>query len=74
MNEVIRLIWQCELCKDVVISYSSVRHDMNFCECGKSGVDFEEHYQREAGKVKEISRKRNVNGIWEKVLKYNDIL
>ena len=37
---------------------------MNFCECGKSAVDLEEHYQRGSGKVKEISRKENINGKW----------
>jgi len=64
MKELIRLIWQCEECKDVVISYSHLRHDMNYCECGKSAVDLEEHYQRSMGKVKDISRKKNVDGKW----------
>lgn len=31
----IRLIWKCELCEDIVISYSHIRHDMNTCEYGK---------------------------------------
>ena len=67
MKEIIRLIWQCEECKDVVISYSNLRHDMNYCECGKSAVDLEEHYQRIMGKVKDISRKKNVGGKWVNV-------
>ena len=58
--EQIRLIWKCEDCEDVVTSYSHLRHDMNYCECGKSAVDLEEYYQRNIGKVKEISRE-NVN-------------
>lgn len=58
MENSIRLIWQCEYCNDVVISYSHLRHDMNVCECGKSAVDLEDSYQRVAGKVKNISRKK----------------
>jgi len=64
MKEPIRLIWQCEYCKDVVVSYSNLRHDMNFCECGKSAVDLEEHYRRCIGKVKDISIKKNIDGEW----------
>ena len=37
------LKWQCPLCKDIVISNSFRHHQMNFCKCGKSGVDFEEY-------------------------------
>jgi len=40
---------------------------MNYCECGKSAVDLEEHYQRGMGKVKDISRKKNVDGKWVNV-------
>lgn len=64
MKEQIRLIWQCEECEDVLISYSHLNHDMNYCECGKSAVDLEEYYQRQIGSVKEISKKMNVNGKW----------
>lgn len=62
----IRLIWECNLCKDVVISYSFLRHDMNFCECGKTGVDLEEHYQRSQGEPNVISRKsKEKDGSWK---------
>tara|TARA_R110000772_G_scaffold238560_1_gene350547 strand:+ start:511 stop:717 length:207 start_codon:yes stop_codon:yes gene_type:complete len=64
MKKKIRLIWKCEECEDVVVSYSHLRYDMNNCDCAKSAVDLEEHYQRSMGKVKEISRKKNVNGKW----------
>lgn len=67
MKEPIRLIWQCEYCNDVVVSYSHLRHDMNWCECGKSAVDLEDGYQRGAGKVKDISRKKHVDGKWVKI-------
>lgn len=63
----IRLIWQCNKCKDVVLSYSTLRHDMNFCECGDSAVDLEEYYQRNIGDVKEISRKKLVDNKWTKL-------
>jgi len=66
MKEPIRLIWQCECCKDVVISYSHIRHDMNYCECGKSAVDLEDCYQRNMGDIKEISRKKFIDR-WVKV-------
>ena len=67
----IRLIWQCEDCKDVVISYSRLSHDMNYCECGKSAVDIDEFTQGNRGKVKEISRKKILNGKWVNVTKKN---
>lgn len=63
----IRLIWECGSCNDVVISYSTFRHDMNYCKCGKSAVDLEDVYQRTLGDVKDISRKINRNGVWEKI-------
>lgn len=52
----IKLIWECEICGDRVTSYSNHTHDMNFCKCGQSAVDLEEWYQRNMGKIKEISR------------------
>jgi len=67
MKNTIRLTWKCNYCNDVVISYSNLRHDMNMCDCGKSGVDLEEGYQRNMGDIQEISRKENVNGEWVNV-------
>lgn len=63
----IRLIWKCELCEDIVISYSHIRHDMNTCECGKSAIDLEEFYQRSMGKIQELSRKEFVDNKWIKL-------
>lgn len=63
----IRLIWKCEECEDIVVSYSHLKHDMNYCECSKSAVDLEEYYQRDKGKVKYISRKKKVKGKWVNV-------
>jgi len=60
----IRLKWQCNKCKDIVTSYSSSRHDMNFCKCGESAVDLEEHYQRSLGSSKDIKREQKINGKW----------
>jgi len=67
MKETIRLIWQCGECEEVVVSYSNIRHDINYCECGKSAVDLEGGFQREMGKVKDISRKKNIDGKWVNV-------
>ena len=64
MENSIRLIWQCEYCNDVVISYSHLRHEMNWCQCGKSAVDLEDGYQRVTGKVKDVSKKKRVDGKW----------
>lgn len=63
----IRLIWQCNHCKDVVISYSYLQHDMNVCDCGKSGLDLENDYQRTFGSIKEISRKEFNGEKWVKL-------
>ena len=59
-----RLIWKCELCGDVVTSYSNLRWDMNYCRCGESAVDFEEYYSRFMGKVKEIDTSEKIDGKW----------
>ena len=68
MKEAIRLIWRCKKCKDVVISYSHLRHEMNYCECGESAIDLEEHYQRTLGDgVEDISRKVNKDGVWANI-------
>ena len=63
----IRLIWKCGYCGDVVISYSSILDDMNFCECGRSGVDLEPDMERVFGKVKDISRKEFIKDRWKPI-------
>lgn len=67
LDQSIRLIWECEKCNDVVVSYSHLRQEMNSCNCGYSAVDLEEHYTRVKGYVREISKKKNINGEWVKV-------
>lgn len=52
-----RLIWRCKSCGEIVLSYSNLRHDMNICDCGKSGVDYEEWYTRAFGSVEVLSTK-----------------
>jgi len=37
------LKWKCPLCNDIVISNSFRHHQMDFCKCGKTGVDLEEY-------------------------------
>jgi len=62
---VIRWIWQCNYCKDIVSSLSNKRHDMNYCKCGKSAVDLEEWYVRGMGDYKVISIEQKVDGKWQ---------
>lgn len=41
--------WSCKVCKDIVISNSHRRHEMDTCKCGCSGLDLEEDYARIMG-------------------------
>lgn len=52
-----RHIWQCDECKDVIVSYSHLRHDMNTCDNGCSSLDVEEDYVRGIGKPITLSIK-----------------
>tara|TARA_R110000851_G_scaffold209517_2_gene361946 strand:- start:7012 stop:7431 length:420 start_codon:yes stop_codon:yes gene_type:complete len=56
-----KVIWECLECGNQHTSYSNKRHDIQICECGKSGYDLEEHYARQVGNLKIIS----VNGMTE---------
>ena len=60
----IKLTWKCVKCNDIVISYSDVRHNINFCKCGESGVDLEEWYQRNTGNIKELKREEFIDNKW----------
>lgn len=66
-EEPVRWIWRCKECKDVVVSYSYIRHDMNWCDCGKCGVDLEQWYTRGVGPIEVLSIKKNVDGKWVNV-------
>lgn len=50
------LEWQCKLCEDIQLSDSIRTHHMDYCKCGESAVDLEEHYSRTFGSIKEIKR------------------
>jgi len=43
------LVWQCPKCKDIMCSNNWTRHQMDYCKCGESACDMEEHYTRFAG-------------------------
>ncbi len=62
-----RIIWQCNYCSDIAISYSNLKHEMNWCDCKKSGIDLEEEYCRGVGDVKTLSVKESIDGKWVKV-------
>ena len=65
-----RLIWKCELCEDVIVSHSHLRHTLDTCDCGKTSVDMEEFYTRILGdNFVFISEKIKENG--EKKMKVN---
>jgi hypothetical protein len=49
-----KMKWKCVKCGDIVISDSEDVHKMDYCKCGESAVDLEEHYCRFLGDVVEI--------------------
>ncbi len=46
----IKLVWVCDSCNWVTISDSREHHKMDFCTCGKSGVDLESYSLRFSAK------------------------
>ena len=64
---IIRWTWQCDHCEDEVESYSNLRHDMNYCSCGKSAVDLEDGYARGMGDYTGNSIDKRVDSEWVKV-------
>ena len=48
------LKWECEECGSIQTSNPKERHTMDWCKCGRSAVDLEEHYERFVGSVKII--------------------
>lgn len=74
MNNRRKVVWQCEHCKDIQVSDSHKRHDMNWCECGKSAVDLEELYERSVGHtshLKQIEYNREKK-VWEEMKTLNE--
>jgi hypothetical protein len=64
---IVRWIWQCKTCDDIVLSYSHQIHTMNTCDCGKSSVDLEDGYCRVQGDLEALSIKELKEGKWTKV-------
>jgi len=48
------ITWECDICKDIVVSDTTVKHQMNWCKCGVSACDAEEYYIRWVGKPKPV--------------------
>jgi hypothetical protein len=44
--------WSCALCDDIVYSDTREHHKMDFCRCGKTGVDLEIYLTRRMGTPK----------------------
>ena len=49
-----KIQWKCKECGDIVVSDSSVTHQMDMCKCGMTGVDLEEGYSRVYGSYERI--------------------
>jgi len=45
--------WKCGECSTWNISDTERTHQMDICQCGKSGVDLEEHLTRTIGNISE---------------------
>lgn len=67
MENSTRMIWKCGYCNDVVISYSHLVHDMNYCDCSKTAVDLENSYCRSQGMPVMISKKEYKEGKWRNI-------
>lgn len=48
--------WRCNYCESVQSSDSKLKHVMDFCQCGTSGLDLEEDYMRGFGDIEELER------------------
>ena len=44
-----KVVWFCPKCNWVCVSDSSIRHCMDVCKCGRTGMDLEEGYCRFQG-------------------------
>ena len=49
-----KIKWKCRKCGEEHISDTVEHHNANFCKCGKSGLDAEEHYTRILGEAEII--------------------
>lgn len=45
---------QCKICQDILDGKDQRRHDMDFCSCGKVGLDDTADYCRLSGNVNDI--------------------
>lgn len=60
----VRLKWKCLNCKSENVSFSIPSHSMDYCQCGHTAVDLEEHYDRIAGDVVVLSKEKFLNNSW----------
>ena len=45
----VKIKWICSVCGDIIVSDSTIRHQMDVCKCGMSGLDLEAEYSRAFG-------------------------
>lgn len=56
MKKYVYIKWKCRECGDIVISNKFRHHQMDFCKCGKTGVDLETYQLRMSGFPDEVER------------------
>jgi len=52
----VKIKWRCKSCGQTLFSNTKESHKMDWCKCGKSGVDAEEFYIRICGDAELISK------------------
>lgn len=55
--------WKCTKCNDHRMSDKRIRWKMDWCKCGESAVDAEEHYSRYLGSAEIITEEKYEEGI-----------
>lgn len=53
--------WKCKECGSIQTSDPLQRHTMDYCKCGKTGVDAEEYYTRIMGPYEYIGEVKDDN-------------
>lgn len=63
-----KIVWECPECKDLKVSKSNERHQLDYCKCKKTGVDLESGYTRTIGKPMFLIVENH--GVWTSEIKH----
>jgi hypothetical protein len=67
-----KICWQCNICKDKVVSDTTERHKADYCKCGQSMVDAEDFYARYSGDIQMLDpTDEEVTDYYKKKLRYD---